>query len=249
MEQEINNKISLNIAISDILSAKNENERFIYASEKKIAGYKDVKDQINAQYNPIVSNNSVPYAIRQKHNLEQIFLLERCNKEVMPFENNLKKRNLYEKRLNTIMDYVKIKSNPVRSVSQTKTLEYKINSIVVAEAITYYDTAIEEIRQERIVSSRFKFYVDHLQKTNDPDYEKRVDIMPSPEKFEEYETKIEALQEEKTILIDVLRTEKFTMENVKLPDLIVNNVKKILCLMYPSFKDALNNNKKGKQVA
>lgn len=248
MEQEINNRISLNIAISDILSAKAENERFIKASENKINEYKSAKDQINEQYNPIVSSDSIPYGIRQKHNLEQIFLLERCNKEAMPYENTLKKRNLYAKRLDTIMEYIKIKNSPVKSVSQTKTFEYKINSIIVAEAITYYDAAIEEIRQERIVSSKFKFYVDHLQKTNDPDYEKRIGIMPSADKFEEYEDKIGKLQEEKMILIDILRNEKFTMENTKLSDLLDTNIKNVLYLMYPSFREALNN-KKGKQVA
>ena len=248
MEQEINNRISLNIAISDILSAKAENERFIEDENKKISNYNDIRTQIVEKYDPYVSGDNIPYGIRQKYHLEQIFLLERCNNEAMPYENMLKKRNLYEKRLDTIMEYIKIKNNPVRSVSQTKTCEYRINSIIVAEAITYYESAIEETRQKRIVSSKFKSYVNYLQETNNPDFEKYVGIMPSANEFKEYEDTIERLQNEKMILIDILRSEKFTMENIKLSDLLDINIKNVLYLMYPSFREALNN-KKGKQVA
>ncbi len=250
MGQEINDKIALNIAISDILSAKDKNERLMEADKKKIIEYKETLKKVKSQYEPIISNKDFPYAIRQKHNLEYIFLFERCNKEIMPYENNTKKRGLYAKRLESIMDYVKAKNSSEKSISQTKALEYGINNVVVAEAITYYDTAIEEARQERIVTSKFKFYVDYLQKTKDPDYEKRVGLLPSNEEIEICEDKIARLQHEKALLIDILRSEKFTMENVNLADLMGVDVKTILYLLYPKFREEIyNQDKKGKQVA
>ena len=74
-------------------------------------------------------------------------------------------------------------------------------------------------------------------------------MLPSNEEIESYNDKIDRLQEEKAILIDILRSEKFSMTNLKLQDLTSDNVKNVLYLMYPSFKNALNSNMKGKQAA
>lgn len=248
MEQEISNTTSLRITISDILSIQKNIQTVRAMNIKKKQELTDEFNHEKDEYNKTLSNKDVPYVIKQKYNLEYVFLFERYNLKTLPRDNNVKKSELYSNRLDYVLKYLNVR-NSKKSISQEKALEYAINNAVMAETITYYDANIEVARQYRIVYSKFKFYVDYLEKTNDPDYHKYVSALPSQEEMAIYDDKIERLQAEKAILIDILREEKFTMENIKLQDLTSDNVKALIMLMYPSFKEALNNNKKGKQVA
>lgn len=247
MEQEIKDKTSLRITISDILSIQKNNQKVNAMNVNKKQELTDKFKKTKVEYARIINNKEIPYVLKQKRNLEYVFTFEQYNLKVLPLENNIKKNNLYESRLDYVLKYLNAKNG--KSISQTKALEYAINNALMSEAITYYDSAIEEARQYRIVYSKFKFYVDYLDKIHDSDYEKYAEVLPSQEEVEIYDDRIDRLQREKAQLIDILRTEKFTMNNMKLPDLTSNDVKHIMCLMYPSFKEILSNDKKGKQVA
>ena len=172
MEQEINDKTSLRITISDILRIQKNNQKLEAMNLLKKKELNEVFSKTKNEYTRVLNSKDLPYSVRQKHNLEYVFLFERYNLNVMPFENNIKKRELYENRLEYVLKYLTMRNMPNKSMSKTKALEYAINNAVMAEAITYYDTAIEEARQYRIVYSKFKFYLDYLQKTYDKDYEK-----------------------------------------------------------------------------
>ena len=155
MKQEINDKTSLRIAISDILGIQKNNQKLSAMNSLKKKELDIAFAKIKTEYGKILNNKDIHYSIRQKHNLEYVFLFERYNLKIMPLENNIKKRALYENRLEYVLKYLNVKNMPNKSMSQTRALEYAINNAVMAEAITSYDHAIEEARQYRIVASKF----------------------------------------------------------------------------------------------
>lgn len=250
MGQDNSNNSSLRILVSDILNIQKDNKiiRAMYTKARQDADMNFATKKI--QYSEMLNNKDVPYIIKQKYNLEYVFLFEQYNLKVIPLENNLRRIDLFENRLDSVLKYINIKNNPNKSISNEKALEYAINNAVTAEAINYYDSAIEEARQYRIVYSKFKFYVDYLEKNHDPDYQKYVTILPQQDELDMNDEEIDQLQFEKATLIDILRTEKFTMQNVRMPDLTGDDVNALITLMYPKFKEKLDENfRKGKQVA
>ena len=246
MEQK---NATLRILISDILELKKKNDavRATSICNKQSLTENFYKGKV--EYDRIL-NSDINYTIKQKHNLEYVFLFEQFNLKNMPYENSIKKCDLYENRLEQILKYINAKYDNNKSVSKEKTLEYAINSAIVAEAINFYDKTIEEARQYRIVYSKFRLYLDYLKKIEDPSYDKYIGLLPSDEELAERDEIIESTQIEKSVLIDILRETKFDMSRLKMQDLTSQNIRLIINLMYPSFKDELAKiQKKGKQVA
>ena len=239
----------LRIMISNILELQKKNHADRVVNVQKKQDIVDKFDLIKDIYTRAL-NSELHYVIKQKHNLEYVFLFEQFNYKVLPIENSIKMCDLYDARLEQVMKYINAKNEVNKSVSKEKTLEYAINSAVVAEVICYYDSKIEEARQYRIMYSKLKLCIDYLEKINDSSYQKYLEILPSIEEVEAYDKIIEENQTEKNLLIDILREQKFDMSKLNLPDLTNKDVLAVINLMYPNFKkELLNRREKGKQVA
>lgn len=206
-------------------------------------------DETQKIYSQILKNDAIDNNVKQKYYLEYSFLFEQYNQKKLPLDNYIKRSEMYSKRLENILDYIEISSNENPSFSVLRSKLYQINSVVINEAVFYYDGMIEKYKQDKIMNSKFLEYINYLKQTNG-DYQKYKDLIPTSDMLEEINLNIKRAEYEKDVLIDVFRNDKFvTPEDVM--SLAHADIPKVVDIMYPGFKEKLNsiNNEKGMQAA
>lgn len=236
---------------------KNTNTNRALNIRKKVAADNEFA-KTRVEYNNVLNKKNIPYQLKEKYNLEYLFLFEQYNLKIKPFEYNMKKDELYGKRLENILIYVNAKKDKTQAEAQSRL--YAINSSVIQESIHFYNSKIDRLKQERIVNSKFKIYMDYVKNVDYGDYNKKKDLYPTEDMMEQLTLNIEELEEERNILIQVFKEQKFHISE-EILELTDPDITQVLYSMYPDFKnkvlelnekrkeEKLNNDKRGKQVA
>lgn len=188
-------------------------------------------------YNRVLERKDVPYQLKEKYNLEYLFLFEQNNLKVLPFDYDTKKSELYGDRLENILKYVIAKKEKTTAEAQSKL--YSVNSSVIKEAIHYYNSKIDRLKQERIVNSKFKLYMDYIEQIDYSDYKQKLDLYPTDEVMEQLTIAIEELEQERTILVQTFKEVKFHVDEDDILELTDPDITQVLYSMYPNFKEKM----------
>ena len=237
--------------VSTIIKLQEKNLARIEKNRSVLIAETQKFNETKKVYDEILKREDINDKAKQKYYLEYVFLFEQYNLKKLPIDNFIKRSDMYSKRLDKLLDYIELSKGENPSYSILRSKLYGINSVIINEAVCYYDGLIEKYKQDKLMNSKFLEYINYLKSTNE-DYSKYSDFVPTEEEIETMSSNIKKAEIEKDILIDVFRNEKFIVDEDNIMSLSKADIPDVIDIMYPAFKeklDSLGDKEKGRQVA
>lgn len=201
-------------------------------------------NELTAKYENNLVTREKYNSLKEKFDLEYIFLFEQYNAKILKQDVLDKRSDLYGERLEQLLRYLVSKNSNNEILSGN--IIYAFNGSVTKESILYYNSEIEKAKQQRKLVVSFHKYMDYLEQNEISEFNKYDHLMIDSNDNEKIELSIQKLEREKAILIEVLKNTKFVVIG-DIDALTNTKIMDVLNLMYPTFNEILtttNNSEK-----
>lgn len=225
---------------SGIFKLIQENDSKRYILEQKLNGLKEKFNKIKGCYNEEVRKIS-------RYDLEYIFLFEQYNLNRLILEADIKKNELYGKRLKKLSEH--IYNRKIGRVLDVKRTFYEFNGLVQTEMVNNYEFKIQTLKQKKIMANKYDVYLGCLRKADYQEYLKKSSLAYSKEEKEIIDNGKDELREEQKVVVGVL-SQKFdiTDDVIMSMQLASPDIVAVAQKMYPDLEGKMSQLKDGKKV-